>query len=83
MKVETPVVVKNDLYDIIHTLPARSIYHTDLLLTHKLKKRVRGIGLRGGYSVEYFSRPATTQRKRMELWTLWRAGHIEGMSWRG
>ena len=30
------------------------------------------------FRVNYFSRPATTQRKRMELWTLWRSGNIEG-----
>lgn len=49
VKVETPLLVKNDIYDIIHSLPPRNIYHSDLLLTYKLKKKKRGVGLRGGY----------------------------------
>ena len=47
VKVETPIVVKGDVYDIINTLPPRNVYHNDLLLTHKLKKKTLGSGLGG------------------------------------
>lgn len=48
VKVETPLLVKNDIYDVIHSLPPRSIYHNDLLLTRKLK-RSKPFSLRSSY----------------------------------
>lgn len=40
-------MIKGDIYDIINTLPPRNVYHSDLLLTHKLKKKALGSGLGG------------------------------------
>eukprot|EP01134_Creolimax_fragrantissima_P007686 CFRG7686T1 len=77
VKVETPLVIKNDSYNLISSLPPRGIYHYDILLTHGLKSKNRG-SVFGNKWTEFYSRPATTQRKRMELWTLWRSGFIEG-----
>eukprot|EP00124_Ichthyophonus_hoferi_P002376 Ihof_evm5s159 gene=Ihof_evmTU5s159 len=79
VKVETPSIVKNDWYGLIEKTPPRSIYHYDLLLHHNLKKRVGGWRFGKNKCVEYFSRPCTTQFKRMELWTLWRGMKIEGV----
>ncbi|KNC84851.1 hypothetical protein SARC_02933 [Sphaeroforma arctica JP610] len=77
VKVETPLVIKNDPYQLINALPPRGIYHYDMLLTHGLREKRRG-NYFGQQWTEFYSRAATTQRKRMELWTLWRSGFIEG-----
>ncbi|XP_063934657.1 uncharacterized protein LOC135146429 [Zophobas morio] len=78
IKIATPEIVKSDPFKLIESVPRRSIHHDDLLLTFKMTSRKHG-GFINQKWIQFYSRPATTQRKRVDLWTLWRSGYIEGV----